>query len=222
MKMNYTDKESKITLYSFGFALFLSFILGLIVGNPPGIAFVRAFLASFIFAAVVFGVIIIIKKYVPELFEIKEETGEKEEAPAEESTPVSEEKMDDNSGKKVDLFVGDDYSNVKPVDRETHTSEETGALKDEVERKSETAYVDGEETKNQEENEVKKEEDLPPIEELLGEEDLPPEIQAEDEALSGARVTDSEYIEVGNVKIPNEPELLAKAIEKVMKEDESG
>ena len=130
MRMELNDKESKITLYSFGLAFFISFIIGIIVGNPFGIALVRAFLASFVFAMVVFGVIYILKKYIPEIFEIS------------------------RMGRGV-------------------------------------------------------------------EEDIPPEIQTEDETLSEGRGVKSDYIEVGNVRIPNEPELLAKAIEKVMKEDES-
>lgn len=242
MRMELNDKESKITLYSFGLAFFISFIIGIIVGNPFGIALVRAFLASFVFAMVVFGVIYILKKYIPEIFEISrmgrgvEKGGDSNIDASERGTESlnskftveSAGKKADSGGEKVNILVGDEgESNQKDkaegVGRESEefAREEFGVVevgkKGKKDKKGAVSDI-GNETPEGEKNE----EELPPIEELLGEEeDIPPEIQTEDETLSEGRGVKSDYIEVGNVRIPNEPELLAKAIEKVMKEDES-
>lgn len=75
---------------------------------------------------------------------------------------------------------------------------------------------------NKEENELSPEDELPPIEELLNEEeDIVPETEIEEEAISGQeKKINSDYIKIGDIKIPNEPEIIAKAIKKVMKENE--
>jgi hypothetical protein len=73
-----------------------------------------------------------------------------------------------------------------------------------------------------EENENGEVEDLPSLDKLYEEHEQVsvPDIGSSDIGSKGTSKTVGDYIEVGNARIPFEPEVLAKAVKKVMKEDE--
>ena len=219
-------KEIKITLGGFAFGFFFSLMLGLIVGNPIGIVIARAFIASLLFAFIVFGIMYIVKRYVPEITNAADGVIK----PRDNST-VSQ--VDSKTGSKIDYVVGDEKSEVGNINKKEgknildnnfavgsdtlnfRENTETSSLKKGVEKK------DGNLSNKDVEGVIENAEELPPIEELLSEEEVVPETEVEEEVMSKSdKKGNNDYIKIGDVKIPNEPEIIAKAIKKVMNNNE--
>ncbi|RKX95653.1 MAG: hypothetical protein DRP84_03555 [Spirochaetes bacterium] len=225
MNMEKYKREVKIALWAFGVGFIFSVVLGLIVRNPIAVALFRAFVASLVFGLVVFGIMYIVKKYVPELIDVVSEI--KQTSRQNKTETVNEKEK----GSKVDYVVGEEISeksedNIKP---EPASVSFNGILSDEKDKIGTSGRDNTTELESIDENpkkglsEGEGEEELPPIEELLNEEneDIVPEVEIEEKEISDSgKKINSEYIKVGDVKIPNEPEIIAKAIQKVMKEDE--
>jgi len=227
MNMNNYKKEIKVALWAFVFSFVFSIGIGLVVGNPFAISFIRAFISAVLFSVVIFGVMYIVKKYLPELSEISNSSdmslkdGSKEE------------KVDlEGKGTKIDYVVGADAESGKYKDINEDKKESEGEKKSFKEALSNIKNKDEVTSKEQIEKDGKlgdetlpdenNEEELPPIEELLNEEeDTVPENEIEEKLISNSeKKIGGSYIKVGDVNIPNEPEIIAKAIKKVMKEDE--
>lgn len=64
------DLEYKSTALFGSTALLLSFLIGLIAGIRLNVVVLRSFLLMVVFAVIGFGICIILKKYVPEVYEI--------------------------------------------------------------------------------------------------------------------------------------------------------
>lgn len=72
-------------------ALFLSFSIGLLAGNGIADVMVRSLILTIMFALLGYGVTSVVRKFVPEVMEIRPLPAEKTEAPA---VPQGEERME--------------------------------------------------------------------------------------------------------------------------------
>ena len=212
----------KTSVYVITGAFFISLIIGFLTGNPAGIVLMRAFLSAILFVAIFQGGVYIIKKYIPEignLTEVSAETVEKDAGVD----------AEDSEGKIIDYTIDDE---AYPISFE---NEETEPV---IEGEVKTVHPEGEETRVHAEDasingvteqDVEDKEDaslseLPSLDNLFENEDeqTTTENDIRNEGSKGVRSEKGDYIQVGNAQIPNEPENLAKAIKKVMNEDESG
>jgi len=197
-------KDTKRAFYSFLGAFFLSLLVGMITQNPFGIILMRAFISAILFGVLVYGGVWLLKHYIPEI---------------EPAVVLAAAK---DAG-KIELETGLDFT-VKGED------EEFGSKSYRMpEEASGTAMdaVDGggidvrKEPKGSPDNEPASEKDsLPSLNGLFDEEEGPvPDLEKEPQPKSSSRVKGDE-ITLGKYRIPYEPEILAKAIKKVMSEDE--
>jgi len=204
------SKEIKITLYFAVGAFFISLVFGLVSGNPFGIVLYRAIISSIILGAIVFGGLFLLLKYIPEL---EDAVGKHIEAI---DKPKEKEEMKSTidytiSGEGKDILT----DNIEEVSKKVATDSNTfegKAKKEESEFYNEAP--DKEEFKNSDE--------LPSLDDLYEEEDVVPDMEIDKEEIvkSEEATLKEKYIDVGGKRIPNEPELIAKAIKKVMKENE--
>jgi hypothetical protein len=244
-------KDRKITLYAVSIAFFLSFLIGLIAGNPLAVVFVRAIVSSILFGAVLFGGLYLLRRFIPEL------TG----APEMGGGAAAAESRSDDVGGRVDYTVSDTAENAR-ADAVTVNADipermaeaSTRVAGDEGIPDLAEAGLEGAEPAGIEESD----EVLTPVAETAGS-DVSPESSLEDITLEpldgmddeeegklpsldrlfedteqeeypdiapsssgggGSGETVGGYIQVGDARIPNEPEALAKAVKKVMNQDE--
>jgi len=191
------DSRTRYIIFGTLGAFFLSVLVGLFSKNPFGIIFIRAVVSSFIFGSILFGAWQLIKRFIPELLTRK--NGEDTLAEAHEHTEVSA-----------------DYS-VPGVNR----FEESGVTSP-VEKLSEAPGITGEKLKFPEsglDEEPHDADELPSFDNLLDEDEMLPDERIEEETEKNG-VLKSDYIDVGNMKFPNEPEILAKMVKRVMSQDE--
>jgi len=230
-------------IYSFAVGFFISLIVGFIRHNPAGVVFFRAIISASLFSAIVYLCSVLLKKYTPEIWSIgeelnigkmvsgKESTGKKskEEMRGEVST---EGKDEDGVGTMVDYLVSDKreekispsgdhekaFGEVKGLEKssglESMTATPSGIAVEPEEEEARIETLPGEEGK-----------ELPPIEELLeeDEEDLLPstdENVSRESPKSESKMPGG-YIKIGERKFPYDPEVFAKAIKKVLREDEN-
>lgn len=210
---------NRISIFAVIGAFFISLILGFFAKNPAGIVIMRAFVSALLFGVILRGGIFILLKYIPDIEKLTgtgAEAGEKEK----------EAEIETLSGSVVDYTVGGDeiVSEEKSDFKNGDISENMSLNTEESEPGEAVSYPAGEpgeaEAVDEEAGPLK---DLPALDNLLEEDEE--EIDADDKPGEKSS-TDSTgdfggYIDVANVKIPNEPETIAKAIRKVMKQNES-
>ncbi len=188
----------------------LSLLLGFIVRNPAHVVIIRALVSAIIFGGIAFGGLYVLGRYIPELIGV--DTEEDSGGTAEETAGIAAlaaaadgdpsksifdsiaERAEGEGGQPADLFGSG-----------------AGAGKEE----NQAPTADGSRGTGAKGS-------LPSFDTLFAQERegaLPDDLEREvyDEAPSN--VTGG-VIEVGNAKIPYEPEQLAKAIQKVMRQDE--
>ncbi len=210
---------NKISIYVVLGAFFLSLILGFFAKNPAGIVIMRAFVSALFFGVLFRGGIFILIKYIPDIEKL---AGTEAEAVEKEKG----EEIETLTGSVVDYTVGGDESVS-----EEESGFETGDISESMplnieeseDREAETSPAGGPGKPEALDEESEPLNDLPALDTLLGEDE---EEIAVDDKPGGASSTTStrnleEYINVGIAQIPNEPETIAKAIRKVMKQNES-
>lgn len=210
---------NKISIYVVLGAFFLSLILGFFAKNPAGIVIMRAFVSALFFGVLFRGGIFILIKYIPDIEKL---AGTEAEAVEKEKG----EEIETLTGSVVDYTVGGDESVS-----EEESGFETGDISESMplnieeseDREAETspAGEPGKPAALDEESEPLN--DLPALDTLLGEDEE--EIAVDDKPGGESSTTSTrnlgEYLNVGIAQIPNEPETIAKAIRKVMKQNES-
>lgn len=219
MEKDILQSGNRISIYVVMGAFLLSLILGFFAKNPAGIVIMRAFISTLLFGVLFRGGIFILMKYIPDIEKLE---GTEAEAVEKEKG----EEIETLTGSVVDYTVGGD---------ESVSEEESGFETGDV---SESAPLNIEESEDGEaetspagelgESEALDEEseplnDLPALDTLLEEDEE--EIAVDDKPGGESSTTGTsnlgEYINVGIAQIPNEPETIAKAIRKVMKQNES-
>ncbi len=212
--------ENKISVYIIGGAFFLSIIIGLISGNPAGIVIMRAFLSALLFGLIFQGGLYIIKRYIPELAKLPETSSESEEK-------IAHDESEKAAGRIIDYEVGENEEILSYEGITGETTEEESARPQIVEGEGERASS-GEDLAVGDEEEAEETEDvslsdLPSLDNILEDEEetLQEGETDEHEAVEHLNSNYPDYIQIGDAQIPYEPKALAKAVKKVMKEDES-
>ena len=206
--------ENRVSLYVIGGAFFLSVILGTIRGNPGGTVLMKAFLSALLFGFIFQGGVYVLRRYIPDLVSPRGQTEEK----------PSDEEQERSTGNVIDYRLGAEEE-ILPIDLqlderwvqkersektpgESEGGEEVLAGKEPapegVEKESEDAVLG----------------ELPSLDHLFNEaEEAPRESEEKREEERPGRSISSNYIQIGEAHIPNEPKALAKAVKKVMNED---
>ncbi len=190
-----TKLDSRIRYIIFGTlgAFLLSILVGLFSKNPFGIVFIRAVVSSFIFGFILFGAWQLIKRYIPEILAVQRE---------------------------------ENTSGAVHHDRTGGLEEFTDAGRSEIgegaRRAAEFSLGSGEDGLQFPEGNTEEEQagdsELPSLDKLIDEEEvLPDELIGEEIEKSSSPKGD--YIDIGAMKFPNEPETLAKAVKQIMNQD---
>lgn len=192
---------SRIVAFGSLGAFFLSLLVGLVSKNPIGIAVVRGVVSSLVFGIILFGVAQIVRRYIPELLVTGKNGGK----------PTSAEEH--GALRDVSMMAGDkaEADNVPPEvkgEAASHANTESGL------QLPETKF-DGESDEDLPSNDSS--DGLPSLDQLIDEDE---ESFGVEEVATKSAAPTGDYIDVGDVKIPNEPEILAKAVKQVMKQDE--
>ena len=107
-------KDWKIIVISAALAFLFSFISGLLGQVSLGVLLIRAFLGAFIFGILGYGISVVFRRYLPELFEIKSDaTSEFIEDPSEvQNNSYTGTEVDGSltSNPLVDISIGDETS----------------------------------------------------------------------------------------------------------------
>jgi len=250
------NKDHKATMFSALGAFILSMLIGLIAGNPAAVVFVRAIVSAFLFSAVVFGALHLLRRYIPEFEEGSKGGAEAEwtdlgnkvnytesdgdaaemktqgEIGAEEAEVLSSDHAAALSPEGSESPLKGDSEPLSPITASPGMTAsplgETGAPMDDLQPLVETpeaSSLSGLEDitlGGAEENGNGIVEDLPSLDKLYDEHEQVsvPDITMPDTGPKSKSKAVGDYIEIGNARIPFEPEVLAKAVKKVMKEDE--
>jgi hypothetical protein len=211
MRRRVLQKDTKTVLYTFIGAFAMSLLVGLIRQNPFAVVFMRAFIAALLFGALVYAVMWVLKRYIPEIAVAAEWGTSREDAAVEattgfDSTPGDEGVILGSSG-----IVSDKDEGLPEIAGEK--SEEAGIGAPGVE-------IEGDlDTEPKEEASAEKG-TLPSLDGLFEDEkETVPDFETEPQPKSGV-MQKGDQITLGKFQIPFEPEILAKAIKKVMSEDE--
>lgn len=205
------QRENKIILYGGMGGFFLSLILGGFAGNPIVIVVVRAVISSFVLGLLLYGGVWVLKRYIPEIIGIG---GKQEKKDTSEDSTGS-------LGKAIDYSIGEkDHTAAEMVNArfsETTESSREADLQEQGEPPLPNERSEPDAGKKETE-----EVGLPSLDALFNDEEdeVVPDFQIQEERAEENKPAGGDYISIGKVKIPNEPEIIAKAIKKVMKEDE--
>jgi hypothetical protein len=229
-------RDQKLTLYALLIAFILSFFVGIISGNPLGIVVMRAMISGILFGALVYGGVYILKRYIPEMEQITVPETSQSEIPA----------VSQSAGKVVDYTVSDEKARNElgelaseetagEIPREDLLQRPHGELEGKVQfRKTPDGGVEntqeGMPVEEQQEKgayvsskpEAVPDSDLPSLDRLFDEHDkeIVPEFEPARRSSSGGPDVVGDTLKVGDAQFPNEPETLAKAVKRVMKQDE--
>ncbi len=228
-KINFNN-DHKATMFSALGAFILSMLIGLISGNPAAVVFVRAIVSALLFSAVVFGGLYLLRRYIPEFEDGSEEAAD--EITDVEGVPVpSSEGAAPSLEEGIGSPLGGDTGPLPPVTAAASSESQLGETGMSMEELQSLADVsDGSSLNGLEditlgnagENGNGVVEDLPSLDKLYEEHEQVsvPDIGPSDVGSKAKSKAVGDYIEVGNARIPFEPEVLAKAVKKVMKQDE--
>ena len=213
--------ENKISVYVIGGAFFLSLIVGLISGNPAGIVIMRAFLSALLFGIIFQGGLYIIRRYIPELAKLPETSLESEEK-------IVPDESKKTAGRIIDYEVGENEE-ILSYEGITGETTEEGSTRPLIAEGDGEIVGSGEDLATGDEEEAEETEDvslsdLPSLDSILEDEEETSQEGVTDEHEVAAEHLSSnygDYIKIGDAQIPYEPKALAKAVKKVMKEDES-
>jgi hypothetical protein len=218
--------KNKVSAYAAGGAFAVSLILGFAVKNPVGIVLMRAFFSGLLFGTLVRVGLFILEKFIPEVLiheEVQADSTQKAETENIEGDEAEQQKFT-SLAESEELILED--GELEEIDEDLN-DEQVSLEKDvsEAEPGTITTAVEGD-SKSEEDEELEEIEeeafgDLPALDTLLEEdnEELTGEEENVPKTPEKKNVFDGDYIDVGNVQIPNEPETIAKAIRKVIKQE---
>jgi hypothetical protein len=194
--------DIKLAIYSFIIGFIISFLIGAIAKNPVGIISLRAFVSAVLFGVLIYAGLYLLRKYIPELEIVApgRKTGVLKVDEAAEGETIKYTTLDE---KKVSQHIKVEESNGI-------IGEEGIEKEDRIDKTQ--IFPEAEEDTG--------EEALPSLDKLFEDEETVPDLEIEKEVVKEDKRIIGDYINVGKVRIPNEPEVLAKAIKKVMSKDE--
>ncbi|HUT66042.1 MAG TPA: hypothetical protein VMZ05_07825 [Spirochaetota bacterium] len=208
-------KDTKRAFYTFIGAFFLSMLVGLITQNPFGIILMRASISAILFGVLVYGGIWLLKHYIPEI--------ELVPAAANVAGKIEQETRFDFAVKDEDEESGGkSYRAPEQAAGSVMDAGEGGVSSARSSARSGAKSVDVRgEPEGEPDNEPASEKDaLPSLDGLFEEEEGPvPDLEAEPQPKSDSRVQ-GDQTTLGKYRIPYDPKTLAKAIKKVMSQDE--
>ncbi len=231
-------QDQKVSLYALLIAFILSCLIGVISGNPIGIVIMRAVISGILFGALVYGGVYILKKYIPEM----------EQITAREKSQSELSGDSQSAGKVVDYTVSDRKRQTEPGELSSDEIGGETPMEDSVqiphqEQKGDVQFrealegdmtfetaaermpVEGQEEEGfplSSKTESALDSELPSLDRLFDARDreIVPEIEPTVRSSSGGPDVVGDYLKVGDAHFPNEPETLAKAVKRVMKQDE--
>jgi hypothetical protein len=202
MKYKKFPKDIKLAVYSFIIGFFISFLIGAFTGNPLGIISLRAFVSAFLFGGLMYSGFYLLRRYIPEL----------------EIVTAKQKAADLEASEDVDSGTAEHSAeDAKTISHHIRV-EETDEIKSGEEGERETGFNSAQVSPATEEETA--EEALPSLDRLFEDEDRVPDTEIEQEVTKKDKRIIGDYINLGDVRIPNEPEVMAKAIKKVMSQDE--
>jgi hypothetical protein len=233
--MEYTSlrQDRKVTLYAAVFAFIVSLLAGMAAKNPVGVLFLRAIISMFLFGAVIWGALYILRRYIPDLLPSEKQVSESEggyrEVPRGEGASGNLDFAFSGGIKQGSVSSGNGVKGSR-IYQGSVVSEKAG--KPYVEEKSEEGKpfemfpgikggISEAPQAEADRIEASRYEGIPSLDHLFDEEEREfiPDIEVEREKSSKPQPNVGEYIDVGKVRIPNQPEILAKAVKKMMKEN---
>jgi hypothetical protein len=188
-------------------AFLFSFALGGIARNPVGVILVRAIVSSALFGGMVVGSLLILKRYVPEITDAASGTRSSEKKQEAAPGPGTN-RQEEHLGGQVDFSVTDQDESSESED----TGESSG--EDEAVPSGQTSGVP--EVEDEEEG-------LPELENLFEEQErdmIPDEYEESESKSESATGVKGNLLHVRDARFPNDPEVMAKAVKKVLKQDE--
>ncbi len=198
-------KDISAVSYTVVGAFFLALIVGLVAKNPFATVLVRAFVSALLFGALVYAGVWMLKRYIPELVMSNARRKNIEAGAGEKENPVPLTEFDEKNSEQ-DLPVQFKSEDEHASAGDTEGGLEAGAFSGMTEEKGEG-------------NLAGEDDSLPSLDGLFSDEVKPlPDYQSE--AAPPPSRKKGENIAIGNFRIPFEPETLAKAIKKVMSQDE--
>jgi hypothetical protein len=223
-------KDKKITLYAAPVAFTLSFLIGILSGNPISVVVVRALVSSLLFSVLLFGGLYLLRRYIAEAAE----------GVTAKSAAVQTDRVSGDAGNRVDYTIAEHTAVPGTVENtgfqqagdsaggeSGKIGAESGLSKREPdasrlsdvpgESELDELNLDGSETEGDQGDD-----ELPSLDRLFEEheQEAMPDIKPSSSAGSKSRKVIGDRIKVGDASIPYEPEILAKAVKKVMKQDE--
>lgn len=216
--------EVKITLYIILGTFLIFLFVGVVARNPMGVAILRAFFCTLLFGGLIYAAIFLVRRYMPDFWEGMHVLQEG-------VTKVGRsEENDSHMGKNVDYVVADEVADTVPQtrisgERERVVSEEGSEdLEGDLPLPSAQGDAMGERERGEDEAEERadSEDELPTLDSLFEdeEEEAIPAGESGNAGVGKVSSRHMDYISVGNAQIPYEPENLAKAVKKVMRQDE--
>jgi len=219
----------RAVIFVVGGAFLLSLLIGILSKNPAGTVIARAFLSALFFGALLTAGVFVLRKYIPDIESMV--SGTREQAETGERQGENEEK-----GRVVDYTVeGEPFGDI---DGGADTASSSPPA--DVEGQGRTAAA-GESDRTSEAKRGAGVEDTADLDDALPSLDSLFENDDEEKGAGGKGALDEkgfvpegaplskpweekkksgDVIRIGNVRIPNEPEVLAKAIKKLMKQDQ--
>jgi hypothetical protein len=167
-----------------------------------GIISFRAFVSGVLFSGLVYAGLYLLRRYVPELDIVpdNQKAGIQEPSEDTESSYFKFEVGDENK-------VSQHIKVEDPVERMSKDESEKEPGGDRFPITPETEEDTGGEV-------------LPSLDRLFHEEETVPDLELAKEVQKEDKKIIGDYIDLGKVRIPNQPEVIAKAIKKVMSTDE--
>ena len=211
MNRQVLTKYTKTALYAFSGAFILSLLVGLMTHNPFGIVLMRALLSAPLFGALVYAGVWVLRQYIPELASEAGRGTKKGGGSADTGT-----KFDFSRKHEVSTPEAESVNTNEKAEWTDRIVEESGRA-DSV---AGDVEIEGEPDTELSEGDASKKDALPSLDGLFTEEgETIPDFEEEPRKKSDSRLK-GDQITLGKFQIPIDPEILAKAIKKVMREDE--
>jgi hypothetical protein len=240
-RFNFT-KNQKITLYTVPIAFTLSFLIGILSGNPVSVVVVRAIISSLLFSALLYGGLCLIRRYIPPLAGniAGENTDVQTGQPfAEGSSEVQvlHPSQDSNASPEADYRISSTSGEQDVLEGRAVQSEDVSANGEVAGTDGRTAFSESKPAGSRlsdvsGENELEEisldssvdesNEELPSLDRLFDEheQEAIPDIRPSSSVRKEKKSVVGDSIKVGDTRFPYEPEALAKAVKKVMKQDD--
>lgn len=206
-------REQKISLYAALCAFMISLLAGMTVRNPIGVLFMRAFISMILFGAIIWGALYILRRYIPEFLASGNQLPENGIGHG--GAGQQGKTVDYTLAEPIDLAlaaggVGIEGSGMHAADM--------GSGRVATQKLGKGPGPGAERLTA--ENPLWEGGEIPSLDHLFDEQEkeFVPDVEVDREDMGKPKQRGGDYIEVGKIRIPNEPEILAKAIKRMMKE----